>query len=125
MSMDDDTKALRDALEAGPTPGEWTTEDANSNHVAVLVDRVFTYICEVAPSRFSMRKYSGQQDEADATYIAAANPARIARILARLEAAEGALALLVAAGHITQDKASEAARIASTAVAPNPNSRRL
>lgn len=88
--MDDDIKALREALEAGPTPGPWawwtscsyrrlssdkTGKDGDVLYAAVHRDGV------------------GDVVGTDATkaYIAAANPDRIARILARLEAAEARL----------------------------------
>ena len=64
MSMDDDIKALRDALAAGPTPGEWEDRSWNED-----------------------RRYSDQEC-ADLAWTAAASPDRIARLLARLEEAE-------------------------------------
>jgi hypothetical protein len=54
------------------TPGPWVVDESNPNLVARLVDGVYEYVCEVAPSSFSTRECSDEQEEADARLIAAA-----------------------------------------------------
>ena len=54
------------------TPGPWEVDESNPNLVARLVDGVYEYVCEVAPSSFSTRECSDEQEEADARLIAAA-----------------------------------------------------
>jgi len=81
--MDDDIKALRDALQAGPTPDEWTADETD----IYAIEDCQHHPVASADCNPSCRMLDEQ--EANAAYIAAANPARIARLLDRLEAAEG------------------------------------
>lgn len=83
--MTDDTKLLRDAIAAGPTPGPWTyfyKHKYNEHHVSVPLQG----------QSFKLALFEDgcptERPAADAAYIAAASPDRIARLLDRLEAAE-------------------------------------
>lgn len=75
---EDDVKQLRDAIEAGPTPGPW---EAVSHLVRTEVgeDRDGGFLVTECPANVGRRLQ-------DAAYIAAANPARIARLLAHIDA---------------------------------------
>ena len=67
---DTDIAVIRDALAAGPTPGEWQRSDAAP---FFLID---------APGRPAMIEIESGED---ADFIAACNPERIARLLDELE----------------------------------------
>ena len=74
-TQEDDVKAIRDALALGSTPGPWRI--GNSDGFAAIVRNDAGDIITPTGPR-----------AADASHIAACNPARIARLLARLEQAE-------------------------------------
>lgn len=84
--LTEDIRALREALEAGPTPGPWVVDESNPNMVARDGDE-YEYVLEVAPDNFADTSHDYEHEQRDAAYIAAANPARIARILDAAEAA--------------------------------------
>lgn len=69
---DTDIAVIRDALAAGPTPGEWQRSDAAP---FFLID---------APGRPAMIEIESGED---ADFIAACNPERIASLLDALESA--------------------------------------
>jgi hypothetical protein len=95
--MDDDIRALKEALAAGPTPGPWIDDrhekavypytqvrapnDRGARDVVmdVRLSDIGSFCCTVGKS---------EQEWVNAAYIAAASPDRIARLLDRLEAAE-------------------------------------
>jgi hypothetical protein len=77
MSIEEDVKALREALAMGPTQGEW--EAYIGGACAVWSGRSAVV---VGPSA----RHDKSQNAKDAQYIAAANPAVISRLLAELEA---------------------------------------
>ena len=89
----DDIKALKEALEAGPTPGEWKLFDEPPNDMWLAGRSIGA--ADPKDARRVCDAYSiisppepGSMHEANARYIAACSPARIARLLERLEAAE-------------------------------------
>lgn len=71
--MEDDVKAIRDALSANPTPGPWGLGNADG-FAAIVRNEAGDIITPTGPRT------------ADATYIAACHPARIARLLAHIDA---------------------------------------
>jgi len=75
--MTDDIKALREALEAGPTAGAWTQHKFDTRMLRGIFD-----------SERNVVFYMKRESDEDAAYIAAAHPDRIRRVLDRLEAAE-------------------------------------
>lgn len=94
-TQEDDVKAIRDALALGPTLGKWSVDGhfgewgISSDHSvggACKSGRQFVAAC-FRVSKKDTPKYAAMF-EATARYIAEANPARIARLLARLEQAE-------------------------------------
>lgn len=75
---------IREALEAGPTPGEWVIDEPNSHLVARLVDGAYEYICAVEPSTFSKTSRPPREDDKNARFIAACNPQNIAVLLGEI-----------------------------------------
>ncbi len=53
------------------TSGKWTTDDANPELVAVLVNGKYEYICDCDVHRFSNSNLSQEEQEANAKLIAA------------------------------------------------------
>lgn len=88
--MDDDIKALRNALEAAPTPGEWRAFNHSWSDTSILAPNFDHAICclDINHATEESQDTDEAQMAANASLIAAANPARIARLLDRLEAAE-------------------------------------
>lgn len=76
---------IREALEAGPTPGEWVIDKPNPHLVAKLVDGAYEYICAIEPSTFSTTDRAPHEDDANARFIAACNPQNIAVILGEIK----------------------------------------
>lgn len=74
--MSDDIKALKEALEAGPTPGEWYEHHDKGR---LYIENVDDVVCDMG---------LGVKSSPTSRYIAACYPARIARLLERLEKAE-------------------------------------
>lgn len=84
--MTDPTKAIKDALEAGPTPGPWEARCRDVSYMGGDWGRVKflqweVYGPEEPPGR-------GAFFQADAQLIAACNPTAISSLLSRLEDAE-------------------------------------
>ena len=71
--QEDDVKAIRDALALGPTPGPWGLGNADG-FAAIVRNEAGDIITPTGPRT------------ADATYIAACYPERIARLLAHIDA---------------------------------------
>lgn len=87
-------KALREALEAGPTPGPWERDEDFAKSFLGTVCRVGGFI--VGPrGRFEGGEYDDHSDDAiDAAFIAAANPEAIRTLLALVDAQEADAARL-------------------------------
>ena len=83
--MTEHEKRIREALEAGPTDGNWITDPSNPNLVAVD-STPYEYIFEVAPSEFSDSDHEYEQEIINAAFIAACNPSAIRALLADLDA---------------------------------------
>jgi len=83
----DDLAALKAAIDAGPTPGEWVPGDDDEYVDPQGVSDIA--ICSVMCMDLGGDKtyFRGPVTNANRRYIAAANPARIARLIAALEAA--------------------------------------
>jgi uncharacterized protein YerC len=69
-------EAIKEALKAGPTEGPWTVEVGESPSVAIANEVML------------LAKTLGDNDDANALFIAACNPAAIRELIERLEAAE-------------------------------------
>lgn len=69
-------EAIKEALEAGPTDGPWTVELGGSPSVAIANDVML------------LAKTLGDNDDANAAFIAACNPVAIRELIERLEEAE-------------------------------------
>lgn len=87
-TQEDDVKQLRDALALGPLPGAWAVgpdfdNDGTLERIVCALDgaAVVAVAMDFGPNNPHLRA-------ANAAFIAAANPERIARLLARLEQAE-------------------------------------
>ncbi len=59
-------------MEFEGTKGVWQVDESNPTCIAVLIDGVFKYICEVEPSSFSKSDSTTEENEANARLIAAA-----------------------------------------------------
>lgn len=85
--MNIDIEALKQAAQAA-TPGPWECGDGKMNGNALIVygeDFAGAAICEMrSPLNFTPR----DRRVANSTYIAAANPAVVLELIARLERAE-------------------------------------
>jgi hypothetical protein len=82
--IDDDIRALREAIAAGPTLGPWTSMHACIGEQCVA--RLNNH--DVVPPK----SVDLAHESIDARYIAAASPDRIERILAELERLRSELA---------------------------------
>jgi hypothetical protein len=69
-------EAIKEALKAEPTDGPWTVEVGDSPSVAIANDVML------------LAKTLGDNDDANAAFIAACNPTAIRALIERLEAAE-------------------------------------
>jgi hypothetical protein len=86
---DDDIKALREAIAAGPTDGPWITAgpsfgDPLPRFTNGIIRDTDDGDCEEV-CRFDVRTTHCNETEINAAYIAAASPDRIARLLAEVE----------------------------------------
>ena len=97
--MTDHIKQIREALAAGPTPGEWSVphlsrDDVACNCASVLCESYCGAICTIhADDGRSIQDGGGDnpklpEAKANGMLIAACNPAAITELLARLDAAE-------------------------------------
>lgn len=86
--MTDHITRLKEALEAGPTEGEWIAEIPDGRWARDAYIRVHKWgiVAHVGVDQ-SVPHWDGPQ-RANAAYIAAANPAAIRELLERLEQAE-------------------------------------
>lgn len=82
--MIDDERIIREALQAGPTPGPWTPMPAGAGEQCVA--RVNN--TEAVPPKGVELAH----DSVDASYIAACSPDRIERLLAEVERLRAELA---------------------------------
>lgn len=87
--MNDHEKRIREALEAGPTEGPWVADDNEGFSPWSIWSRMSpTGHGEAGPK---IAQIQCNNDEADAAFIAACNPAAIRALLADLDAARAAL----------------------------------
>lgn len=96
--MTDPIKQIRYALEVGPTPGPWTVlpGDGDMDHKAKFASGASVLVmsnddCDRHPVADASCNHTCRalwDQEANAAYIAACNPAAITELLARLDAAE-------------------------------------
>lgn len=91
--MTDDIKAIRDALQAGPTPGPWHAVNRAAYWHEEEGDVRTTDLEDVVGAEFvapigNVETTRGQVWLRDAQYIAACHPDRIARLLDALELAQ-------------------------------------
>lgn len=95
--MTDDIKAIRDALAAGPTPGPWEQKEPEEDkqYLRIRGRRLGGRfkIANVAAPKIALLDSELQSREdaesaANAAYIAACHPERIARLLDALELAQ-------------------------------------
>lgn len=86
--MTDDERIIREALQAGPTPGPWGYETASMGPLdSMLVVEHFVRRDgdDISIAANIVDPQSGSPSEANAAYIAACSPDRIERVLAELE----------------------------------------
>lgn len=84
---------IREALEAGPTPGPWRAEDTTYQDddgypETPIVSPMWSAFVAVA---IDFGQNNPKERDINAAYIAAANPEALRELLARLDAAEKAL----------------------------------
>lgn len=89
--MTDPTKAIKDALEAGPTPGPWCVDWFRTIEATGALAGV--YIAKkdggrIAEAFANCQVNTDEQCNANARYIATCNPTAIRSLLSRLEEAE-------------------------------------
>ncbi|MCM5682941.1 ead/Ea22-like family protein [Schlegelella sp. S2-27] len=76
--MNQDVKALEEALAKGPTPGEWHTGGENGKAARIIYDERGWAIADA--KLYHGNRESGE-DLANAEFMAVANPDRISRLL--------------------------------------------
>ncbi len=81
-TLDQDLSAIKAALEAGPTKGEWRSD-------GLPVPTIGTERYAIVESVTADPTWADEQERADAAWIAAAHPDRISRLVAELERLRG------------------------------------
>lgn len=88
-TADDDIAALKSALDAGPTPGPWKAMSSKfDDDFGILAEDATVVIAETFSDIRREGEKALREAGMNANYIAAANPATISRLIARMEAAE-------------------------------------